>query len=182
MAEPILNADEAVRVLGALPVPMGPGPQSPSILDRAREALGARMAKDDLRLVLENVINYAAGLEAERHSTNEALDDAAKQLRADRDRIAVLEARDTALLTVMERVRDMDASVTDVDGRPAKPGCSVWGLLSDLATVRGLNRAPEHNQWSGEPYPESAPAEDVTPQVTKLRALLAGQRMQTGGA
>lgn len=36
-----------------------------SILDRARAALRARMAKDDLRLVLENVIAYAADLEAE---------------------------------------------------------------------------------------------------------------------
>jgi hypothetical protein len=94
-----------------------------------------------------------AELEAERHVTNEALSDAAEQLRADRDRITELEARDAALLTVMERVRGMDSSVTDADGHPMMPGCSVWGLLSDLATVRGLNRAPEHNQWSGEPYP-----------------------------
>ena len=37
-----------------------------SVLDRARSALRARMAKDALRLVLENVIAYAADLEAER--------------------------------------------------------------------------------------------------------------------
>ncbi|WP_406417931.1 hypothetical protein [Streptomyces sp. NBC_01614] len=66
----------------ALPVPVGKGPQSRSVLDRARDALGARMAKDDLRLVLENVIDYAAGLEAERRTTNEALDDAVRALRA----------------------------------------------------------------------------------------------------
>lgn len=104
----------------------------------------------------------------------------AEELKRLRDRVAELEARDAALLTVMERVRSMHVSVTEMDGRSAKPGCSVWGLLSDLATVRGLNRAPEHNQWSGEPYPEEAYSghsdEDVTPQVTKLRALLAGQR------
>lgn len=34
-----------------------------TMLDHARDALGARMAKDDLRLVLENVITYAATLE-----------------------------------------------------------------------------------------------------------------------
>jgi hypothetical protein len=78
----------------ALPMPAGPEPRSHSVLDRARDALGARLAKDDLRLVLENVIRYAAELEAERHSTNEALSDAAEQLRADRDRIIELEASD----------------------------------------------------------------------------------------
>src|SRR5690606_33382616 len=36
------------------------------VLDRARAALGARMAKDALQLVLENVITYAAELEAQR--------------------------------------------------------------------------------------------------------------------
>jgi hypothetical protein len=65
-----------------LPVRVGPVLRSRSVLDRAREALGARMAKDDLRLVLENVIGYAAGLELERRSTNEALDDAVRELRA----------------------------------------------------------------------------------------------------
>jgi hypothetical protein len=63
-----------------LPVPLGP---ARSFLDRARDAVNARMAKDDLRLVLENVVAYAARLEAERHSTNEALDDAVQQLRRD---------------------------------------------------------------------------------------------------
>jgi hypothetical protein len=37
-----------------------------TMLDRAREALTARMTKDDLRLVLENVVTYAAELEAQR--------------------------------------------------------------------------------------------------------------------
>jgi phage/plasmid-associated DNA primase len=92
MSEPILDVATAVRELGALPVPVGPEPQPRGVLDRARDALGARMAKDDLRLVLENVIAYAAELEAERHTTNEALSEAAEALRADRDRIAELEA------------------------------------------------------------------------------------------
>ncbi|MDX3087159.1 hypothetical protein PV620_30110 [Streptomyces sp. ME02-6978a] len=41
-------------------------PQPRGVLDRARDALGARMAKADLRLVLENVIAYGTELEAER--------------------------------------------------------------------------------------------------------------------
>lgn len=90
MDEPIMNAADAVRELGALPMPVGPEPQSRSILDRARDALDARMTKDDLRLVLENVINYAAGLEAERHVTNEALDDAVKELRERQQREALV--------------------------------------------------------------------------------------------
>ncbi|WP_143671865.1 hypothetical protein [Streptomyces caniscabiei] len=47
-------------------MPVVPVPQPRSVLDRARDALGARMTKDDLRLVLENVVTYAAALEAQR--------------------------------------------------------------------------------------------------------------------
>ncbi|CAM5509150.1 hypothetical protein [Streptomyces aurantiogriseus] len=60
-----------VKRKGALPMPAGSVPQ-PSEL----EALRAQVA----------------ALLAERHSTNEALSDAAEALRADRDRIAELEA------------------------------------------------------------------------------------------
>lgn len=78
------------------------------ILDRAQNALGARMAKDDLRLVLENVIAYAAGLEAERHSTNESLSEAAEALRMQRDRIAELEAAPTTIY----RAEHPDSGIT----------------------------------------------------------------------
>jgi len=40
------------------------GQQARTILDRARDALGARMTRDDLRHVLGNVIAYTAELEA----------------------------------------------------------------------------------------------------------------------
>ncbi|GGV80383.1 hypothetical protein [Streptomyces thermoviolaceus] len=44
--------------------PLAPQEQQPrTILDRARDALDARMSKDDLRHVLSNVIAYAAELE-----------------------------------------------------------------------------------------------------------------------
>ena len=43
-----------------LPVP--PGPQR-GVLDRARDAVDARMSKDALRHVLQNVISYAARME-----------------------------------------------------------------------------------------------------------------------
>jgi hypothetical protein len=109
---PILDLETAVRVLGAVPMPAGPEPKKRTMLGHARAALNARMTKDDLRLVLENTIAFAASLEAdreandreyeaatariaalknERHTTNEALSDAAEQLRKDRDRVAELE-------------------------------------------------------------------------------------------
>jgi hypothetical protein len=52
-----------------LPVPVGPATptaQGPTrtMLDHAREALNARMTKDDLRLVLENVITHAEAIRA----------------------------------------------------------------------------------------------------------------------
>lgn len=59
----------AVARVGALPVAVGTVPplglqgRPRTVLDRARDALGARMTKDDLRLVLENVVTYATGLE-----------------------------------------------------------------------------------------------------------------------
>ncbi|MCM8552663.1 hypothetical protein [Streptomyces sp. STCH 565 A] len=52
-----------VARVGALPMPAGPEPQARTMLDHARAALNARMAKDDLRLVLENTITFAASLQ-----------------------------------------------------------------------------------------------------------------------
>lgn len=124
---------------------------------------------------LERLRARVAELEAERHSTNEALSDAAEQLRTDRDRLAALEARDAALLTVMERVRAMKTAAA------GNPGCSVWGLLGDLATVRGLNRAPEHDQWSGEPHPADAVADRWTKFFAPTQALCEDESA-TGGA
>ena len=122
MSEPITDLETAVRELGALPMPAGPvAPlvpqrQSRTMLDHARDALNARMTKDDLRLVLENVVTYAASLET---------------------RLA-------------ERERPVDED-----------------------PIR-FELTPKAEQLRAE--------DDVTPQVRKLRALLAGQRAQTGGA
>ncbi|MER6832648.1 hypothetical protein ABT320_01435 [Streptomyces cellulosae] len=48
----------------ALPMPVREEPQPRTMLDHARDALNARMSKDDLRLVLENTVTYAASLQA----------------------------------------------------------------------------------------------------------------------
>lgn len=124
---------------GGSAVPVGPEPQALEALVQvvaeiarfgiygaAVPATKALVKRAD-ELVTENAVLRArvAELEAERHSTNEALSDAAEALRANRDRIAELEATRTG----------------------SRPG--------------------------GHSHPE---ADDVTPQVRKLRALLAGQR------
>lgn len=60
--------EAAVRELGALPMPAGPEPQQPrTVLDRARAVLGARLSKDDLRLSLGSVIDYATELKRQRN-------------------------------------------------------------------------------------------------------------------
>jgi hypothetical protein len=152
MTEPIRDTETAVRELGALPVPVGTAPlaspgRARTMLDHAREALNARMTKDNLRLVLENVITHAAALndrivelEAERHTTNEALTDAAETLRANRDQIAELEENLRAVKAGWDvsRARVTELEVATVEGRAAlaalchdldDPGSMALGAL-----------------------------------------------------
>jgi hypothetical protein len=223
MSEPIRDTETAVRELGALPMPVGVKPLAPqgrarTMLDRAREALNARMVKDDLRLVLENVITYAAErlaeneqlrnditgaclarweeeqenkrlflawgsarmrarrknealkklrarvaeLETERHSTNEALSDAAEALRRQTARITELEAR----LAEYERPADEDP---------------IRYTLTDQAAEHcdhPNGYGPNGCAGCGEFRPAD---DDVTPQVAKLRSILAGQRQAQVG-
>ncbi|MGQ5576036.1 hypothetical protein [Streptomyces sp. ECR3.8] len=106
----------------------------PTLLDLARNALNARMAKDDLRHVLGNVITYAARLEAERHTTNEALSDAAEQLRTARDRIAELEAeREKLVRWHGEDSKTINRLVARVERRQAE----LVALRNDALAVRG---------------------------------------------
>lgn len=100
--ESITSLSEAVAALGALPMPAGPALER----DIEDELTGARLSLYEeeletarLRLALKSAKRgrsrlraRVAELEAERHSTNEALSDAAERMRADRDRIAELEA------------------------------------------------------------------------------------------
>lgn len=81
MSEPIRTVEDAVRELGALPMPAGP------VRDVEDELTGARLA-------LFEEEQETAALREERHSTNEALDDAIRALRVAQERIAVLEARE----------------------------------------------------------------------------------------
>jgi hypothetical protein len=95
-----------VACVGAVPVPVGPEPQALEALGQvvaeierfgiygAAVPAAKALVKRAGELVTENAALRArvAELEAERHSTNEALSDAAEALRANRDRIAELEA------------------------------------------------------------------------------------------
>ncbi|MFJ3289931.1 hypothetical protein ACIPMW_32185 [Streptomyces sp. NPDC086669] len=65
-----------------------------TILDRARDCLNARMTKDDLLHVLQNVIAYAEHLERKVAGLK------AEQDRDDAEYAAVIEERDRALETV----------------------------------------------------------------------------------
>ena len=259
MSEPIRDVETAVRELGALPVPVGVKPlaaEGPArtMLDHAREALNARMLKDDLRLVLENVITYAAerqaeneqlraevdqahdnliganlslyeeeqetarlrlalesarrgrrGLRAqvaalleERHRTNEWADDAAKALRADRDRIAELEAR----LAEFERPADEDpialSLTTKADVFVPRTERERWAAIADALNAAHAAGMPvgidldgtltDHRMWSvvwdraAERWTVAGYEDDAEQAaVAKLRALLAGQREQAGG-
>src|SRR3546814_10320558 len=69
MSEPVTNAKDAVHALGAWPMPQGP------------EARSAETELEGARLALWEAEQRIAELVAERHSTNEALDDAVQALR-----------------------------------------------------------------------------------------------------
>lgn len=96
-------------------------------------------------------------LREERHSTNEALSDAAEQLRVQRDRIAELEA----------------AAVCP----------SVARLHGSKCVLPVRHRGDHQNEtrrhyWSDEHAVPAERSEDVSPQVAKLRGILASQRQQ----
>lgn len=96
--QPITNVEDAVAALGALPMPSGPVPQPLSVeQERAIRSLDLLALVDDRAAPvisghLAALLGEVDRLRVERHSTNESLDDAAKALRAARDRIAELEA------------------------------------------------------------------------------------------
>lgn len=117
-----LAAQGIAGTADVLPVPVGPEPQAPMSLRAARVRLaqygertkawstatyndGTEKALHEIAVTLLAEVNR---LEAERHSTNESLDEAAQALRVDRDRIADLErviAEAPASYALMERAR-----------------------------------------------------------------------------
>ncbi|MFE0329028.1 hypothetical protein ACFW08_20045 [Streptomyces sp. NPDC058960] len=134
--------------------------------DQAAEALESAqlLQSPETAAELEKLRARVAELLAERHTTNEALDDAVKALRADRDRIAELEERLAGNRPVDEdpiayALTDKAEEACDHPNGYGPYGCAGCGAFR-----------PADDE------------DDVRPQVRKLRALLAGQRTQTGGA
>ncbi|MFC0499319.1 hypothetical protein ACFFKE_32170 [Streptomyces mutabilis] len=73
--------------------PVGQEPQQPrTVLDRARAVLDARVSKDDLRLVLGNVVDYAAELEQCQKNQADNFEVQAALIRKAEARVAELEA------------------------------------------------------------------------------------------
>ncbi|MFE0651396.1 hypothetical protein ACFVZH_22685 [Streptomyces sp. NPDC059534] len=141
-----------------------------------------------------------AELEAERHSTNEALDDAVKALRVQRDRVAELEAGLNRLACRMRRgqhwrdgrvVSEQTISQREIrhlTGLPLTPppedeyqycGADLGRTEFPFTCYRRVAHngpcAPTHDATPAEQ------PEDVSPQVAKLRGILARQRAATAG-
>lgn len=94
MSEPITNVEDAVRELGALPVPIGdvPQPMSPERLAEIREHVAGIRNWSLGNLAARDLLAEVDRLRDERHKTNESLSDAAEALRENAARIAELEA------------------------------------------------------------------------------------------
>ncbi len=81
---------------------------------------------------LEQARARVAELEAERHSTNEALSDAAEQLRVDRDRIAALEAE----LAEYEQPADEEPIASVLTEKAEEPADKPTRTFMPVASLR----------------------------------------------
>ncbi|MFE2457563.1 hypothetical protein [Streptomyces sp. NPDC059402] len=130
----------------ALPMPAGPEPQTRTVLDRARAALDARMAKDDLRLILGNVVGFATELEGrlrvaedlrvralgENDALRKQLGDLGRERETLRERIAELEAAQGKALrrTVTWRLEVQENDCWWDCGQPADSYPAAQNLLA----------------------------------------------------
>jgi len=104
-------------------------------------------------LEVERLQARVAELEAERHTTNEALDDAVQALRANRDRIAELGAEKKRAAAHAERLATCLVARTE----ELMAAESADGITRRIAPTQALREA-------------------VTPRMQAMRALLDGQR------
>lgn len=111
---------------------------------------------------LEVLRSEVAALREERHSTNESVDDAAKALRADRDRIDGLEQTNEALRARLAEVEGQRAALAE----RLRAG-QTWqrGRLVSEDTVS----QPELRQIFG--IPLAAPLDGITRQFAPVQAL-----------
>lgn len=157
----------------------------------AQELEQLREQCESYRLQLNELSGEHERLLAERHETNESLSDAAEALRANRDETAELERERTEAVGVSETLSRalhdemlagsaLYAALT----MPTTPEQRQAALDQFTAVAQRIGQLHGPSETDGitrriapvHAFREGEPAEDVTPQVTKLRALLAGQR------
>ncbi len=110
-------------------------------------------AEEDARTLRARV----AELKAERHTTNEALSQAAEALRTDRDRIAELEAA----LRLRSTQRGDVAQLIEVAGRQGESCVDVGELASAIWLAEGeesFEGPPRHSYRVGRDLPETGGA------------------------
>jgi septal ring factor EnvC (AmiA/AmiB activator) len=152
-----------------------------------RTAVGIALALDSAQMLMSpETAAELARLREERHSTNESVSEAAEALRVQRDRIDGLESTNAALrarLAVLEGQRAalaerLRAGQTWRQGRLVSEDVVSQSELREVfgiplaAPLDGITRLIAPLQA----LRETELAEDVSPQVAKLRDLLAGQR------
>lgn len=126
-----------------------------------RDEMQAAYEDDQTRRhpVTQELRAQVAELQAERHSTNEALSDAAEALRANRDRIAELEAELAQPDAITRRIAPTQA-LSDAEGEPGVPRTerSYWVDIAaalNAAEAAGMpvcidldGTLTDHNTWS----------------------------------
>lgn len=154
---------------------------SRTMLDRAREALNARMTKDDLRLVLENTITHAEALRA-RLAEYEAM--APQQCPAGKHADWLVDS-EYAHACPWCQIDDLKARLAEYE-RPADEDPIRYTLTeqteateyrycgADLGRTEYPYTCNRRIAHKGPCDPTRDDAEDdVTPQVARLRAVLA---------
>lgn len=158
----------------------------------------------DLAPVVEWLLNRVDELEAERHTTNESLSDAAEQLRANRGRIADLEAAAVAARSALAALcHDLDDPGTAALGAlfllqqatlgtPMQPGEALpkvyrashdtieMGLYSTASAARAHCEAEERRAWAASEKPNFDWIEDTEDGVAEMTAWVGGEETETG--
>jgi hypothetical protein len=176
-----MNARSVNSAAGVVQAAMEQGRQTAAGIALALDAAGLLMSPETAAELVR--------LRAERHSTNESVSEAAEALRANRDRIDELETTNGALRARLAAVAAQRAALAERlrAGQQWRRGRLVSEDLVPQPELREIFGIPLAAPLD-EPAPDGitrrfaptqalrADAEDVTPQVAKLRGLLAGQR------
>lgn len=145
-----------------------------TMLDHARDALRARMSKDDLRLVLENTVTYAAELERQRN----AFRDQRNSVFATNERLLteVQESDQARLLaenetrTVRRESEALGARGAELEKGPVLPWAHAMSD-ADLAGFLDSLVSAALDRWRTGPSGEALPNRDTLAAIEKTCAL-----------